>query len=209
MTEDPTPLQRVARGDAAAVRLVLDLHGPLVWSIVRPHVDGHVAEEVVQEIFVEVWRSAARYEPERASEGTFIGTIARRRLIDHRRRVGRSRTFEAVEDLDQVEARIDDRVEIADEARRARAALRRVRPVERRVLEMSIVDGHTQREIAKLLRLPLGTVKSHARRGLAQVRSHLKVSAADVVGRSSGPRPSPGDRSASVDRSPTPARLRP
>lgn len=154
----------------------LDRYGALVWSVVRKAwVDVATVEDLVQEIFIEVWSSAERFDPERASEATFIATIARRRVIDRRRRVGRRPDFESVED---VEVGIEDdalsSVDVGDDARQARAALDELRPEQRKVILMSVVEGLTHPEIASATGLPLGTVKSHIRRGLEHTAKRLR-----------------------------------
>jgi len=170
----PSLLERVAGGDASAVSLLLDQHGPLVWSIVRKQVAHDIAEDVVQEIFIEIWKSADRFDPARGSEAVFVATLARRRVIDRRRKVGREP--EAVEldiETPTVDAGLVD-VDTADEARIAAEALAELKPVQQQVLRLAIVDGLTYARIAALTRLPLGTVKSHARRGLDRVRTLLE-----------------------------------
>lgn len=173
---EPEPLlPRVARGDADAVKACIDRFGPLVWSLARRMLsDRDLAEDVVQEIFIDLWRSAGRYEPSRAAETSFVATIARRRLIDARRRIGRALPTQPVEEtaLPSEDAGLRG-VEIGDEAARARAALARLRPEERRVLQLSIHDGWTHTQIAERTKLPLGTVKSHIRRGLERVTRML------------------------------------
>ena len=167
-------LERVAAGDAAAVPALLDAYGALVWSIARKQVAPDVAEDVVQETFVELWKSAARYDPERASEATFIATIARRRVIDQRRRIGRRPEVEEVEEQTPVSDLGLEGVELADEARLAAEAMAQLRPEQQRVLRLSIVEGLTHTQIAAATRMPLGTVKSHAKRGLERVRALLE-----------------------------------
>jgi RNA polymerase sigma-70 factor (ECF subfamily) len=171
-----TLLERVAQGEADAVPRLLDRYGPLIWTIVRKQVPPHAAEDVVQEICIQLWKSAGRYDPEVASEATFITTIARRRLIDHRRKLGRrpeaEELFEEAVPEPEEEA---DPVELADEAQQVAGAIAKLRPEQRRVLELSLVEGMTQVQIAEVTRLPLGTVKSHARRGLERVRAALGV----------------------------------
>ncbi len=173
--QEPTILQRVAAGDAPAVRECLDRYGPLVWSIVRGQLsDTAMAEDLVQEVFIDVWKSAGRFDPSVASEATFVATIARRRWIDRRRQLSRQPEVEVidesrfVEDFDGL-----DHVDISDEARVARAALAELRPEQRRVLLLSIVGGLSHGQIAAKTSLPLGTVKSHVRRGLERVRALL------------------------------------
>ena len=173
-TVEPTLLERIAKGDPEAVRLVLDQYGSLVWSIARRQVGVDLAEDVVQEIFIDVWKSAGRYDPDRGSEATFITTIARRRLIDHQRRMGRNaEPTELEEELSDGEE-AGNLVELADEARVALEAIDELEPDRRRVLRLAIVDGLTHTQIAEITRLPLGTVKSHARRGLERVRRTLE-----------------------------------
>ncbi|MEM7309653.1 MAG: sigma-70 family RNA polymerase sigma factor [Planctomycetota bacterium] len=182
MSQTPSLLQRVASGDAAAVQEVLDRFGSLVWSIVRRQMNASTAEEVVQEIFIDVWRSAPRYVPERASEATFITTIARRRLIDHRRRVGRQPRHEEIEETLPEPMDGPNPVEVADEARVAVRAIEQLKPDQRRVLKLAVVDGLTHAEIARATSLPLGTVKSHARRGLRRVRELLEARTLNQLG---------------------------
>lgn len=171
-------LQRIAGGDKAAVGLVLDRYGGLVWSLARrafPNVSD--AEEAVQEIFLEVWRTAARYDPAIAAEATFIAMIARRRLIDRRRKVGRTieTTAMAVEP-GGVPDRDLDRAEVGDDALRASEALATLSPEQQRVLRLSVIQGLSHEKIAAATGLPLGTVKTHVRRGLIRVREVLESS---------------------------------
>lgn len=167
----PALLARVASGDPEAVRACVERFGPLVWSLARRMLaDRGQAEDAVQEVFIELWRSAERYDPALASEPGFVAMVARRRLIDVRRRLGRQPGTEALDE--QRFAREDSglaRVELCDEAERAARALERLRPEERRVLELSIGEGWSHNEIARATKMPLGTVKSHIRRGLERV----------------------------------------
>jgi RNA polymerase sigma-70 factor (ECF subfamily) len=87
----PTVLQRVASGEAVAVDECLSKYGGLVWSLARRFCPRHEdAEDAVQDIFIDIWRNAERFDAEVASEATYITMIARRRLIDRYRRSGRS-----------------------------------------------------------------------------------------------------------------------
>lgn len=175
LVDELTLLERIAAGDSAAVPLLLDRYGPLVWSIARKQIGADAAEDVVQEIFIQIWKSAGRYDPEIASEATYITTIARRRLIDHRRRIGRQPLREELVDEPPVVDLGLDSVDLSDEARVAAEAIANLKPDQQRVLRLAIVDGLTHSEIAERTKLPLGTVKSHARRGLERVRSMLEA----------------------------------
>lgn len=162
-------LAGVAAGDARAVEILVDRYSPLVWSIVRRHVDHQTAEDIVQDVFLQVWKGAASFDPRKGSEATFITTIARRRLIDRgRRRSARPRQEELAEHVPQPEE--ESAADLQDEAGLARRALAALRPQQRRVLELNLVEGKTHAEIAAATALPLGTVKSHARRGLDRLR---------------------------------------
>jgi RNA polymerase sigma-70 factor (ECF subfamily) len=131
-------------------------------------------EDAVQEVFIEIWKNAGRYEPTAGSEATFISTIARRRLIDRHRRKGRELDTAALPDESLTPGfETEDRVELSEEADRAKAAMRKLRPEEQQVLELSIYQGLSQSQIATHTDLPLGTVKTHARRGLQRLRELL------------------------------------
>jgi RNA polymerase sigma-70 factor (ECF subfamily) len=171
------PLQRVAAGDGGAVEEVLDRYGGLVWSLARRLTDNAAeAEDAVQEIFIDIWRSASRFDPSVASESTFIAMIARRRLIDRRRKRGRQRDTHPLPERLASDARTgQEEVEISDEASRAADALEQIRPEQKKVLELSIYQGLTHDQISRKTGMPLGTVKTHARRGLIRVRELLKT----------------------------------
>lgn len=179
-----TILQRIAAGDAQAVNECLDQYGNLIWSLARRHSPGHAdAEDAVQETLLEVWRSASRFDPQVASEAAFIATIAKRRMIDRHRK--RSRTIDAapLEDEPALDSGAATRaIELRDEAEQVRIVMGRLRDDERRVLELSLVDGLTHHEISAATKLPLGTVKTHARRGLSRLRDMLGVAPATSSG---------------------------
>ena len=171
-----TTLERIAKGDATAVGACLDRYQALVWSIARRmSANDSDAEDAAQEIFVDVWRSAGRFDPERSNEATFIALLARRRLIDRHRRAASRPVLRRLptEESAEVPAVATDRLESEDEAARVQEALTRLETRRREVLELSLRDGLTYDAIAERLSLPLGTVKSHARRGLIQMREML------------------------------------
>jgi RNA polymerase sigma-70 factor (ECF subfamily) len=164
-------LARVGAGDASAVRECLQRFGGLVWSLARRFSSSQSdAEDAVQEIFVDLWRSAKRYDPRAASEATFVAMIARRRLIDRMR----SRQRRKEEPLGEgAEASAEPPGELAAEAALAAKAIAQLRPEQREVLLLATLHGLSHEEIAQKTGLPLGTVKTHARRGLLRVREVL------------------------------------
>ncbi len=158
---------------------LLERYRPLIWSIVRGRVPYQSAEDVVQEVLIQLWESADRYDPELGSETALIGTVARRRLVDRQRRDERRSGHEAIPE--EVPSERDDyeHVDVRDGADRAEAALTRIRPEEQKVLRMSI-SGLSHREIARRTQAPLGTVKSQVRRGLERVRRLLEDEGEDA-----------------------------
>ncbi len=177
-------LARVARGDAKAVRECIDEFGGLVWAIARRMARTRAdAEDAVQEIFVDVWRSAERYDPAQGSEKVFITTIARRRLIDRMRRARMSHLMDGEEALEDVRwAEPGNDGEIRVDAERAAAVVARLRPEQRKVLRMGLLAGMTHSEIATATGMPLGTVKTQMRRGLIQVRQWMKIGNPSRIG---------------------------
>lgn len=170
-------LIRMAQGDQAAVAECIDQFGPLVWSIARrlsPRRDD--AEDAVQEIFLDVWKSAARFDPAQGSEKVFITTIARRRLIDRLRRHSQLPEFAPTEELDVIGwAEPGTRGEIAIEAERAAMAVAQLKPDQQKVIELAVLHGLSHSEIAARTGMPLGTVKTQMRRGLIQVREIMRL----------------------------------
>lgn len=166
MTSRPLLLPRVAASDPSASRECIERFGGLVWALARRHTRSAAdAEDAVQEIFVDLWRSASRFDPERSSEVAFVAMVARRRLIDLARR--RARREEEL-----VEAVVPG-TPVIEESAVAKQALGKLDPREREVLVLATFDGLTQEEIAKEKGLPLGTVKTIARRGLMRMRALL------------------------------------
>ncbi len=180
-------LQRIARGDSSAVRECMDQYGALVWSLARRLSRTRAdAEDATQEIFVDIWRSAARFDPAQGSDKVFIAMIARRRLIDRLRRKSAEPPMDPEEVLESL-AWADPGMssEMCTEAERCAQALKELRPEQREVLELGLLHGLSQSEIAAKLHMPLGTVKSFMRRGLMRLRENMQI---DAPGFSAGVR---------------------
>lgn len=170
-------LPRIASGEVAAVGEFLRRHtGMVLGQARRVCRNAQDAEDAVQDIFLEVWRSADRYDPAQGSEATFVATIARRRLVDRLRRKSSRPGPASIEDLGTIAAHETvDEVELREESARAREAMQQLRPEQRQVLELSLGHGRSHHEIAAAVGIPLGTVKSHARRGLIRLREMLGI----------------------------------
>jgi RNA polymerase sigma-70 factor (ECF subfamily) len=135
------------------------------------------AEDATQEIYLQIWSQAARFDESRGSEKTFVAMIARRRLIDRFRRAAAEPLMVSCDEpLDSLTCpRGRGTSESCRDAEQALQALAQLRPEYREVLELGLLYDLTQQQISTRLSLPLGTVKSFMRRGLMHVREHLNV----------------------------------
>lgn len=172
-------LKRAARGDTAAFAEIYDttaarVHG-LVLRVVR---DPAQAEEVTQEVFLEVWRQSSRYDAARGSALAWMMTIAHRKAVD------RVRSAEAASRRDETyhhrnhTPEHDTTAEAAHaslEARRVRTALAHLTDVQREAIELAYFGGYTHTEVAALLDLPVGTAKTRIRDGLIRLRDTIGV----------------------------------
>lgn len=166
----------------------IDRYGGLVWSLARRFCETAAdAEDAVQDIFIEVWENAGRFDPAAGAEITFISVLARRRLIDglRLRQSQRRRLDDPRIAPDAVPGAPDAAPGRSEEVGRALRALEEFGPDQRTALQLSICYGLTHAAIAEHTGLPLGTVKNHIRRGLSRVRSLLADAASDdLVGAS-------------------------
>lgn len=161
-------------GDRAAFRALYEKTSPKVFGIVCLVVrDRTVAEEVTQDVYVQIWTSAARYRPETGSALAWIAAIARNKAID-RLRADRARGFVAFTDEVPDIAGPGDLAELSIDAGRVREIMAGLRPDYRRALLLAYFQGYTSAELAERLGIPVGTAKSWLRRGLAALREALQ-----------------------------------
>ena len=167
----------VARGDDVALAELYDRIGRIAYGLARRIVrDDRHAEDVVQEAFVQVWRSASRFRPERARASTWVLTLVHRRAVDLVRREERR---QSVPLLDDVSATLDPGASTEEaawlrfERERVQTALGALPDVQREALELAYYGGFTQSELAERLGVPLGTIKSRMFAGLARLRELL------------------------------------
>lgn len=171
-------LERVAAGDRLAVNDCLERYGDLVWSLARRYLRNAAdAEDAVQDIFIDIWGSAGRYDRNIASEVAFISTIARRRLIDKIRQADRRPVTDSLDDEDNapMEPGIPATAEDDTEVTIVERVMGAMDPEHQKVLAMSLYEGYSHSEIAERLALPLGTVKTRVRRGLIHIRAQLNI----------------------------------
>jgi len=172
-------LQRSARGDRTAFATLYDataarVHG-LVLRVVR---DPAQAEEVTQEAFLEIWRTASRFDPDRGNAVSWVLTIAHRKAVDRVRSAEAAGRREA--SYHHHNQTIDhdttaDAAQASLEARRVRAALHQLTDVQREAIELAYFGGYTHTEVAALLDLPVGTAKTRIRDGLIRLRDTIGV----------------------------------
>lgn len=173
-------LQQIAAGDANAISRLIDAYGGLVWSIARRYFGRSAeAEDAVQDAYIALWKAADRYDPAAAGEPTFVAMIARRRMIDRLRKQGRrpvTQPLDASPEPDNLAAgESNDRLADEEQTRLVLDAVDALDPPQPEVIRRSILDGLTHAEIAEAMQLPLGTVKTHIRRGLIKVRQALGI----------------------------------
>jgi len=174
-------LNRIASGDKTAVKDCLKQYSGLVWSLAKRMLpDQNDAEDAVQDIFIDVWKNAERFDENQSSETTFVAMLARRRLIDRLRKSNRQPNFDSLEDVTfEPSKRTDLDIHTTIEAKEAAEAVRDLRPEQQQVLFLSICQGLSHQEIADFTGMPIGTVKTHARRGLIEVRETLSKNSDD------------------------------
>ena len=166
-------LPRVAAGEPGAVRECVERYGGLVWSIARRYAEGREdAEDAVQEIFLDLWRSAGRFDERVAGEATFVAMIARRRLIDRRR--ARGRRPELVAEKSEVAAG-GTTLDTMLDAQIALREMENLSPVHREALQLSIWMDLSRSEIAARMGVPLDRVRVDLRRGLMQLLYKLSM----------------------------------
>lgn len=176
---DPTGdlLRRAGRGDQSAFAELYDALSPLVYGVVLKVVrDPSQAEEVAQEVFVELWRLAARFDGTKGSAKTWAATLAHRRAIDRVRSEQASRVRQDRDANQTVRPERDavaSEVEASFEQVRVRRALTQLSELQREAVELAYFGGHTYREVAVLLNVAEGTVKSRIRDGMIRLRDEL------------------------------------
>ena len=168
-------LPAVAAGDRSAMEACLQRYEGLVWALARRMLgECSEAEDAVQEIFIELWRSAGRFDPVQGPEATFVATIARRRLMDALRRRARRPSLIPMETDPQDEPVAAEEPDgMDDHALRALRVLRSLPSDQQRMIEWCLADGLSHADISARTGTPLGTVKSVIRRGILRIREAL------------------------------------
>lgn len=172
---DEAVVALVARGEEAALGELYDRFGRLAYGLASRIVrDRALAEDAVQDAFLGIWQSAARFVPERSKASAWILTLVHRRAVDIVRKQERRRT-EVLDDTNEThgDAAADDVVWLRLERERVQTALRRLPDTQREALELAYYGGFTQSELADRLGQPVGTIKSRMFNGLSRLRELL------------------------------------
>jgi RNA polymerase sigma-70 factor (ECF subfamily) len=172
-------LRLSGRGDEAAFAELYDATSARVYGLaVRVVRDPAQAQEVAQEAFLEIWRSAGRFDSDKGSAVSWILTIAHRKSVDRVRSAEASSRRDTTYHVESTTVEHDATAEAAEasmEARRVRVALQSLTEVQREALELAYFKGYTHTEVATMLDLPVGTAKTRIRDGLIRLRDTMGV----------------------------------
>jgi RNA polymerase sigma-70 factor (ECF subfamily) len=172
-------LARVAEGDQLAFSQLYDQTSGRVLGLVRRLLKDHAqSEEVTQEIFLEVWQNSKRYDPAKGSATTWILTMAHRRAVDRIRSSQSTRdrdTRIGLRDMETEYDSVSESVEIKVEHERVGQALQRLTELQRQAVTLAYYGGYSHSEVAEMLKVPIGTVKTRLRDGMIRLRDELGV----------------------------------
>lgn len=172
-------LLRVANGDQAAFARLYDMLSPRAFGLIlRVLVDRSQSEEVLQEVFLEIWQSAGRFAPNKGQGRSWVLTIAHRRAVDRVRSAQASTDRDVragFRDMDVAHDGVAEEVELRIEGQRVSEALATLPDPQREAITLAYFGGYSQSEIAALVGAPLGTIKTRMRDGLSRLRVEMGV----------------------------------
>ena len=179
MLDSPTILQRIAWGDSSAVDECLEAYGNLVWGIALKCTNIRAdAEDLAQEIFIDIWKNAALFDHTKSPECMFVRLIAKRRLIDSMRKSYLRPAISFEENALNLHAsNAHNQLQQVVESKCIIKALNKLSRQEMQIIKMSIFEGMSHGEIAGVIGLPVGTVKTRIRRGIRKVRKSIGLMA--------------------------------
>jgi RNA polymerase sigma-70 factor (ECF subfamily) len=183
VSSDAALVRQLLRRDVRAFEQLYDRHSRIVYGLVlRILQQGSTAEEVVQDVFLQLWRNASRYQPSRGPFVPWLLTLARNRALDTLRLKSerQRRREDQTEELPQI-AQVPQYEQALDEKRRAevvRSLMSSLSAPQKKAIELAYFEGLSHSEIAEALHEPLGTVKSWIRNGLIRLKEGLRAQAA-------------------------------
>ncbi len=169
-------LKLIAKGEDRAFNLLIEKYGNLVWSIGRKFLYKESdVEDAVQEVFIAIWKAAEKFDHTKASEVTFISMIARRRFIDYLRKVSKYRNLQSIDEDNGQELFKESILNESTDLQLIKDAIGTLEIEDQELLKLSIYQGYSHSEIAKLLNIPLGTVKTRIRRNLIKLKGLFDI----------------------------------
>lgn len=181
MSRDATLVHRLLRKDVSAFEEIYERHSRIVYSLVlRILRQGSTAEEVVQDVFLQLWRNSGQYDAHRGPFVPWLLTLARNRALDQLRLKGerQRRREDQTDELPQVATPPPEYERALDEKRRAervRSLMTSLPAAQKKAIELAYFEGLSHSEIAETLNEPLGTVKSWIRNGLLRLKESLQA----------------------------------
>jgi len=180
LPDDFALMQAIARRDRDALAALYDRHSPMLLAICRRLLkDAGEAEDVMTDVFFEVWAKADRFDSSRGNPLTYLVTLSRSRAIDRQR--SRASRPKVTSDFTDAASQTDpvpnpfESIHLKERQTQVRAALSSLDPMQREALECSFYEGLSHSEIAEKLNRPLGTVKTYIRQGLIRLRDSLRI----------------------------------
>jgi len=178
--DDFALMQAIARRDREALSTLYDRHSPMLLAICRRVLkDAGEAEDVLTDVFFELWTRADRFDAGRGNPLTYLVTLSRSRAIDRQR--SRASRPKITSDYTDAAAQADpvpnplESINLKERRAQVQAALSELEPAQREALECSFYEGLSHSEIAAKLNRPLGTVKTYIRQGLIRLRDSLRI----------------------------------
>ncbi|MEP6481816.1 MAG: sigma-70 family RNA polymerase sigma factor [Rhodoglobus sp.] len=172
-------LEKVANGDKRAFAELYDLMSPRVFGLIRRVLrDQAQSEEVAQEVFLEIWQTAARFDSNKGGASTWIFTMAHRRAVDRVRSSQSSRNRDTrigIRDYSPDYDHVAETIETRIEHERVEQAMSRLTELQRQAVSLAYYGGYSHSEVAEMLSVPIGTVKTRLRDGMIRLRDELGV----------------------------------
>ena len=172
-------VELVAQRDAGALEALYDRYGRAAYSLARRILtEETLAQDVVQEVFLSLWRDARRFDAGRGTVATYLLSMTHHRAVDVVRREENLRRWRTSDEGLELEpdpkARVEDEVEASERRTEVRAALAELPAAQREALLLAFFGGYTQREVAALVGVPLGTVKTRMAAGMRKMKEALQ-----------------------------------
>ena len=187
-SEDTVLMQRIARQEQAALSLLYDRYARMMYSLAYKILGtAEEAEEVVLDVFSQVWRTAERYDSQRSRTDSWLFLLTRSRALDRiRRRQRKAKVIEAATIATKVSLTTsgitpEEALMITDRHQQVKLALAQIPPEQRQIIELAYYQGLSQSQIAKQTGISLGTVKTRVRLGLSKLKQLLKESELEIT----------------------------